>query len=268
MRYIVVALSIGLGFSNPSTCWADVDEVRSTLQTLLTGPDDNLLPIPPDLLSRMEADIGAATSDQVRSLLPLGRKCLQTRSVATRGSGVLLFTVVALRLDGSTFLGPYVDDFAALMNEPDVGLKNGAIHLLGRSNLPKALAILAAHLDDQRNSSQQIYMMAAPLLESRDAVNVKKVLDLVQRRPDLQLKSGIVRMLGLYGVRSEEALRLIGSGFGDQEADTRRASLDAVGRLPRGVRNRFTRELQLLATLDDVPAIRSTATQLLISSEP
>ena len=268
MRYIVAALSLGLGFLSPITCWADVDEIRSTFESLLTGPDENRLPIPPDLLSRMETDIGAATADQVRSLLPLGKKCLRSSNLAIRGSGVLLFTVVGLRLDGSTFLGPYVDDFAALIDESDVGLKNGAIHLLGRSNSPKALATLAARLNDQRNSSQQAYMMAAPLVESRDAINVKKALDLVQRRSDLQLKTDIVQLLGLYRVSSEEALRMIGSGLSDQAADSRRASLDAIGRMPREVRNRFTREIQRLATLDEVPEIRSIATQVLISSEP
>ena len=269
MRRLIGSLAIVFGYLCPNICRADVGEIRSVFEAILIAPpDDNRLPISPDLLSKMETDIRSATAEQVQSLLPLGEKCLQSTNVLVRGSGALLFTVVAIRRDGSKFLGPYIDDFAALVDDSDVGLKNGGIYFLGRANSPRALAILAAHLGDKSNSAEQAHIIAGPLVAFGDPEYLHRVLDLVQQRPDLNLKSGVIQMLGLNKITNQDTLQLIRSGLSDAEPDTRRVSLDTIDRLPKAVRVQFASELQRLTTLDEVPEIRSRALQVFSSDAP
>jgi HEAT repeat protein len=175
--------------------------------------------------------------------------------------------VTTFRPDSSTLLAPFVDVLSPLLNESEVGLRSAGIYVLGRSRSPQALSYLAAHLNDD-NSAEVATLIAAPLLESRDSDNIHKVLTVVQKRPEWGLKGGVIQMLGFYRITVAESLSLLRSGLNDANSDIRIASLNAVANMPKDTRSLFTAELQRLGNLDQVPEIRSRATQVLISSNP
>jgi hypothetical protein len=269
MRYLIGSLVIAFGYLCPTICRADVGEIHSAFEAFLTAPpDDNPPTISPAFLSQMQSDLAAATPEQIESLLPLAKKCLQSSKLTIRRSGLLLFLCASLRLDGAKLLSPYIDDFAALMNQSEVGLKNSGIYFLGASGSAKALEILAAHLNDNGNSAQQTLMISMRLVASSNSAHLHRVLNLVQQQPDLNLKNGVIEAIGLDRITGEEALQLIRSGLNDSDTDTRRVSLDALDRMPKPVRVQFAPELQRLTTLDEVPEIRSRALQVFSSDAP
>jgi HEAT repeat protein len=191
---------------------------------------------------------------------------LQTPGLRAQALGLALMMDVTLRFsDGPTLLAPYVDTVAPFLNRTEEGAKSPAIWILGKSGSPKALAYLADHLNDQNNSSDQALSMSAHLLESRDPVYAQKVLNLVEQRPDLKLKSDVINALGLYGVIIPEALNLIREGLQDSTGETRRVAIDAIGHLPKEVRKGFEPDLLQVMTIPNLdPTIRDRAQQVII----
>ena len=126
--------------------------------------------------------IRTASADEIQSLLPLGQKCPHSPRLTARGAGLILFLGVSLRLDSAKLLEGYVDDLAALLDDPDQGVRGGAIYILGATNpapSPKALAHLEAHLNDQISDDNTASTLAASLLKARGASVIPAVLTLL-----------------------------------------------------------------------------------------
>jgi hypothetical protein len=93
---------------------------------------------------------------------------------------------------------------------------------------------------------------------------VTSVLNLVRQRPELELGSGIIRVLGLTHNTTEEGLNYIRGGLRDKDPATRKVAVEAVGRMSNEYRTKFREELQrLLAQPDETEEIRARALEVL-----
>jgi hypothetical protein len=270
MQHKRLALAFCLILVGARYSHADVDNVRTLLQSILDQHNESLLPKIPDIAAQIADDIRTAGAEQVESLLPLAQRCLRSSSPTVRGHGLSLFFSVAFRSDSSALLKPYIDgDIAPLLDDPDRAFGRGAIYILGNTKpapLPNALRYLAAHLNDKKNSNLEAGMIAAALVAARpsDAGTVHSVLNLVRQRPDLNMKGNVIQMLGSYQIATQESLEFVREGLHDGDSSIRRISIDAIGRMPNEVRSSFTSELhRLIAMPDEAPEVRSRAEQVL-----
>jgi hypothetical protein len=246
-------------------CRADVSQIQILFQSIIAGQDETRLPSGEDLVGPVgENIIRTASADEIQSLLPLGQKCPHSPRLTARGAGLILFLGVSLRLDSAKLLEGYVDDLAALLDDPDQGVRGGAIYILGATNpapSPKALAHLEAHLNDQISDDDTASTLAASLLKARGASVIPAVLTLLEQRPGLL--TGVIQMLGLYRITTDEALKLIHAGFQDSRADSRRVSVDAVANLPMDAGKGFEQDLlRLMQNPDEEPRVSERARQV------
>jgi hypothetical protein len=262
-----IALCVCLGILSGTVRGAGVDDVRSFFQTILTEKDDNNLPKSPDIPDMIDGAVRNAPVTQVQSLLPLGVQCLQSAKFAVRAHGVLLFKMIALRPDSPMLIDPYIDVLTPLLTDPNVGIRYGAIYVLSRTKPPRVYEYITTHLLNSKDAAQYAGVLAIPMLESGDPDNVRNVLDLAEQRPDLAMKGVVIRTLGLLKNTSEQSLKMIHGGLNDANPGTRRTSVDALDHMPREIRTQFAPELQRLA-LDQDPAIRARATEVLTSAKP
>jgi len=145
-------------------------------------------------------------------------------------------------LDSAKLLDGYIDDLAALLDDPDEGLRKSTVGILGRISPkppPKALAYLEAHLNDKANDDITTGMIAGALLYSGNAAFIPEVLRFAEQRP--QLKATIIQSLGLNQIATDEALKFIHSAF--QDPTLYQVAVDAVGRMPRDARKGFAQDL-------------------------
>jgi HEAT repeat protein len=162
-------------------------------------------------------------------------------------------------------LEPYVDDLGLLLDDPDQGVRNAAISILGShpAASPKALVYLEAHLNDKANDDGAARAIAGALLQSGGRSAVSKVLALVEQRPLLQ--GEVIQMLGTLKITTEDALNLVHAGLKDSKSGIRRTAVDAVGNLPKEVRKGFEQDLlRLMANPDEDPKVRERAQAVLI----
>ena len=255
-----------LGFMSTVACGTDLDDARAVLRAALADRENNSTAGVPQINSKMDKLVQGATTEQMQSLLELGGECLQTPGLRAQILGLLLMSGVTLRFsDGPQLLAPYLDMLTPFLNRPEEEGKGLAAWILGRINSPKALAYLVDHLADQNSSRDLVVTISDPLLKSRDMVYVQKVLTLVEQRPELKLKSDVINALGLYGVTTPEALKLIRDGLQDSTGETRRIAIDAVERLPKEVRKGFEPDLLKVMTIPNLdPKIRDRAQQVII----
>jgi hypothetical protein len=248
-----------------NVCGADIAQVRTLFQTILSEHDESRLPSIEVVRAQLsEQAIRAASPEDVKSLLPLGQKSLRSALPFVRAVGMQLFLVVSLRLDSTALLDGYIDDLAPLLDDPDQGVRKLGMFVLGGTNpspSPKALALLESHLYDKGNDIDAASMLAATELKERGASAAPDVLALVGQRPEL--KTDVIQMFGLYRITVVPALNFIHSGFQDSRADTRRISVDAVGSLPKDVQKGFEQDLlRLIQNPDEDPAVADRARQV------
>jgi HEAT repeat protein len=178
---------------------------------------------------------------------------------------MVLFSIGMRPADGSKLLEPYVDDLGLLLDDPDQGVRNAAISILGShpAASPKALVYLEAHLNDKANDDGAARAIAGALLQSGGRSAVSKVLALVEQRPLLQ--GEVIQMLGTLKITTEDALNLVHAGLKDSKSGIRRTAVDAVGNLPKEVRKGFEQDLlRLMANPDEDPKVRERAQAVLI----
>ena len=163
-------------------------------------------------------------------------KTQQLGAISTPSPAVSHDRQAAKLLDG------YVDDLAALLNDPDGGLRNGTVFVLGNlfpTTPPKALTYFEAHLTDKANSDHAAAGMADALLRSANAACIAEVLRFAEQRP--QIKGSVIQRLGVNHITTDEALKFIHSAFLDPKL--RQAAIEAVGDLPGDVRKGFAQDL-------------------------
>jgi hypothetical protein len=119
-------------------------------------------------------------------------------------------------MDTAKLLNRSIDDLAALLDDPDQGLRNGAVYVLG-SLFPKppakVLAYFEAHLNDKANSDQAAGGMADALLISSNAAFVLEVLRFAEQRPEI--KGDVLQRLGINHITTDDALKFLHSAFQD-----------------------------------------------------
>jgi len=252
----VFAVSVG-------ACRADVWQIQKVYQSILSDQDESWTIGDVDGAVSDDA-IQGASEDEIRSLLPLGQKCLHSPKVLVRGAGLYLFLgIIVSRLDGPKLIEPYTTELAALLDDPDQGARRGASAILGlATNLsPQVLVLIDAHLHNSSNDAETARQLAIIELANRGASAVPAVLALVQERPELE--KDVIEMLGVDKITSDAALKFIHAGFNSQEAATRLGAVEAIGRMPADVRKGFEPDLlRLFQNPDEDPRITEKALQV------
>lgn len=255
MMGMKIKLMIVLALATAS-CLAEGDAIQQLFQRILSQPTSGALPAPEEFFAKVNENTVAALSvPEVNALLPLARQCLQSSRPEVRQDGLILLLAVGTRSDSAKLLEPYIDDLGALLSGPEgaISLRHGALYVLGSTKpniLPKALAHLNAHLEDDRNSNEETLTIAASLLEAspNDTATVHKTLSVVGRRADPGLTSGVIRQLGLSKSRNREALAFLGASLSHADAHVRESAVDAASRLDQDVRAEFAVPLARIAS--------------------
>src|ERR1700753_26049 len=147
----VFLLALGIGI-----CRADIGQLQTLYQSILSEPDQSRIPTGGDLAAQIPDEVvQAASEEEIQLLLPLGRKCLHSPMRSVQAAGLTLFASVALRVDSSRFIKDYIEDCALLLDSSDQGIKRGTIFVLQSgypTSSPGALKHLGAHLDDPHDS--------------------------------------------------------------------------------------------------------------------
>ncbi len=255
-----------------SLCWADANQIRQLFQSILSDPPDTSLPTSAKFHSALtEVSESALPAVEVGGLLPLAKQCLGSSNVEVRRAGMLLFLAVALRLDSSKLLEPYIEDLDTVASDPASPFRTGALAILALTTSkprvsPKAVATLAAHLDDSSFSSDEVATVIGSLLETSpsDPATVHRVLGVVEKRSDVALTDSVLRTLGLLRIQNAEAISFIGQGLNSGNPYTREAAVDAVSRLDRNIRTRFAAHLgRIAADHTERQHVRSQAAEAL-----
>ena len=266
------ALKVGLLLSVSFCSAADFKQIESLYQSVLSSNDDSALPSAKQLHSPdIEDGIKTLPPAEVEVLLPLAKQCWQSPRKHVREAGFSLLFVVSLRLDSTKLLEPYLDDLGGLLTSSDGGDRSAVIYVLGATNpapTQKALAYLSAHLDYPNNSSEELRMTAAGLLRPglSDIATIRHVLTAARQHSELKISADVIGILGLRRITTPDSLEFIRAGLSGSDQFVRQASIDAVGRLPKGIRNDFARDLLRIANdPSETNAIRSSAATILVS---
>ena len=263
MRYVKIGLLVCL----LALCvlGADLSRMQTLLLSIASG-DESLANLE-SFGSQAELDaLRAAPPEQIQPLLAPAQQCLHSPKRPIRAIGVSLFMGVVLArrgMDTAKLLDDYIDDVAALLDDPDEGLRNGTVFVLG-SLFPKppakVLAYFEAHLNDKANSDQAAGGMGDALLRSGNASFVPEVLRLAEQRP--RIKGNILQRLGINHITTDEALKFLHSAF--QDPTLYQDAVDAVGRLPRDARKGFAQDLaHVMEDPDTDPRVVESARQAL-----
>ncbi len=272
MTKMKIKLLIVLALAAP--CLAEGGSIQQLFQRILTQSSTGDLPAPEVFFAKVnENTVGALSVQEVNALLPLARQCLQSSRSEVRQDGLILLLAVGTRSDSAKLLEPYVDDLGVLLSgaEGAISLRHGALYVLGSTKphtLPKALAYLNAHLEDDRNSNEEALTIAASLLEAspNDTATVQKTLNVVGRRADPGLTSGVIRQLGLIKSRNSEALAFLGANLNHADAHVRESAVDAISRLDQDIRAQFAGPLARIAS--DPHESEHARTQARIALQP
>jgi hypothetical protein len=207
-----------------------------------------------------ETTVRALSVAEVTELLPLARQCIQSARPELREAGFSLFLAVDLRFDSAELLEPYIDDFGRLLDGTgsDTPLRRGVFFILGSMSpkLPsKAIAVLNAHLEDSRNSTQETITIAASLLEAlpADAPTLHKILLVVANRSDSDLTNTVIRTLGLTRSRLPEAMDYIAANLNQKDVYLRTSAVDAASRLDKDKKALFFSKLNQIASDPEEP---------------
>jgi len=246
-RLAIVAFSLGI-------CQADVYDIEALYRTILAAPNGAQVPVPMEIDQTVtEAAVRAAQPEQISGVLTLAAKCLDASDAAIRAAGMhLFFDVALLRPDNASLLSPYFERIAPFLSDPNIAMKQSAIGVLSAGfpkPAPQALVFLMAHLNDEQNSDAQFNMISGALLigSPSDAGVVQKVLAALQRRPDREILTGdMLVALGREKITTDEALQFIRSALSSEKDYIRLTAVEALGKMPRGVRDNFTGDLQRL----------------------
>jgi hypothetical protein len=250
-----------------------MNAIEVLYRAILSQQDASGIPTPTDLAGQVDGFVlRGASPEQIRALLPLAAACLESSIPVVRKDGMLLMSTVAVaRLDNASLLEPYFEKLAAFLTDTDAGMKGPAITALVYGYprpAPKALPYIAAHLNDDQNSGEQFRVMSGALLAGSpsDPATVRNVLAALQKRPDHEtLAGGMMGALGQQKITTAEALKFIRDGLNDKNALVRLAAVEAIGNMPKGVRDGFATDLQrLLANPDESPEVHARAAQVLI----
>ncbi len=250
---------------------ADGSAIAELFRSVLAQQDDSKLPKEQDVGLEFAGSVGNLTASEIETLLPFAERCLTSERRARQSYGVGFFSTVAVRMDGSQLLAPYIDEVARLLNDDREAFRSTAIFILGSSNpkpLPKGLAYLSAHLGDRIDTPEQFNLIAGYLLVATpDAATIHRVLAAARQRPDIELIRGhLIGLLSIAHARSDEGLAFIREGFANMNSGIRMAAIDAVSELPRDViRSGFATELErIVANPEEAPELRDRARQVLI----
>ncbi len=235
---------------------AQENSIRQLFQSVLAQSAGGDLPATEELFSKVnETTVGALSAAEVTGLLPLARQCIQSKRLEVRQDGMVLFISANFRPDSAKLLEPYVDDLGTLLDgaEGSNSPRHAAMYVLGsmKPDLPpKAIVLLNAHLEDSRSSAEETLTIAASLLKAAptDASTLHKVLLVVSHRSDPGLTNGVLRQLGLSKSRLPEALNFIAESLSQTDPHLRASAVDAVARLDRDERARFSTQLGNIAS--------------------
>jgi hypothetical protein len=204
---------------------AQENSIRQLFQSILAHSAGGDMPTTEELFSKVnETTVGALSVAEVTALLPLARQCIQSTRLEVRQDG-----------EGS--------------NSP----RHAALYVLGSMNPnlpPKAIAQLNAHLEDSRSSNEETLTIGASLLKAAptDASTLHKVLLVVSHCSDPVLTNGVLRQVGLSKSRLPEALTFISENLSQADPYLRASAVDAVARLDRDERARFSTQLASIAS--------------------
>jgi len=254
------------------SCWAGVTEIKQFFETALASND--VAPAQKEFFNTVnENTVLPLPAADISAILTLASRALHSPNPEVRSYGLLFFMAVALRLDSSALVEPYVDELGAIANGPSGGQQSprlGALFILGSTHpnvLPKAIPYLLKNLEAASSSPQETLSAAASLLEAfpKDPPIIGRVLGITSDRSDSGLTTGVVRQLGLMKTVEPQALKFIGSALDSPNPTVRFAAAEAVGKLDRDVRARFARQLGRIASdRDESEDLRRMASAALV----
>lgn len=150
-------------------CWGSVDTIRQLLYSLLNQPRNGSVVSAEKFFSQInENTVRSLSSTDVRQLLPLAKRCLQSPILDVRRDGLLLLMAINLRDDGSILLEPFSSNLELMVTDSADPLRHGVIYVLANitpdasSNIG---AFLTAHLEDKYNSMGDRLVIASSLVK-------------------------------------------------------------------------------------------------------
>ncbi|MDQ6676917.1 MAG: HEAT repeat domain-containing protein, partial [Acidobacteriota bacterium] len=266
MKLLQVSFLFLVAFSG--ICCAE-ERAHDTFLSLINQPDDSKLPNIADTVMGMYA--GNLTVEEVREALPLARQCLLSPRESLHAYGIDFMFTVAMRSDSSELLDPYLHDIPPLFRSADPAMKRAAFGLFAYLNpkpSPKAVSLLAPHLEDKTNTPENTETIAATLLRSSpDSGMIHFVLAAMSNKGDARLKRLVIEALGANQIQAEESLKVIHEGLTDASMNIRRTSVEAVSRMPKNVQDGFSADLhKLVGNPDENAETRSLALAVLTGS--
>jgi hypothetical protein len=202
-------------------------------------------------------ELPVASAEEIASLQPLITKYLEAPDSALRQAGLEVLFAISVRPDSAQLMSPYDALLIPYFESSDQRLKTFALMTLGKEYPHPSAGALAAfqiHLADGGNTRQQLIVIAGTLLSALPANDdvVRLVLKTLTLHPDYGAESEILQEFGLAHVRSEPALAFIHTAF--KNPALRPAAIQAVGNMPRDVRNQFVTDLQSAVADKDLDA--------------
>jgi hypothetical protein len=246
-------------------CSGQVDKLRDFYESLSSSSATDKAPDSARVDALVSQYSHKLTIEELHTIVPVVRKCLASENGSVRVDAVTLLISLSTRLDSAQAMEPYEDLLIALLDQEG---RKAAIYLLGSvypRPSPKALAAFYSHLNDERNTRDEFTMIAGSLLGAfpADPVVVHEVLAAARRHAKDRVDGDIIQSIGLNKIINEDALAYVRAGF--QNPLARIAVVQAIERMPKVVRDRFTSELRAVAQdPDEQPETRSTAEHILI----
>jgi hypothetical protein len=232
-------------------------KIREFYEGLLNLPSDAQVPSQKTLLSVVnETAVMSLSDDDVNSLLPLGRRALQSSRPDVRRDGLFLFGAISIRPNSSGLLKSYLADIELIASNSSDPLRMPALYTLGSTNpdpLPEAISYFSAHLADKANSPREIRIMTTFVIQSAGKDNnsglIHQTLVFLDSHPDaVPGRIGALEQLGLAKTRNTEALAFIGKSLDSDNQFVREASVEAVDRLDPDIRANYSDQLNRIAT--------------------
>jgi hypothetical protein len=249
-------------------CSGQIESLR-TLFEALAQPGASKIPDPVALGDTLTGQMPKVTVAELQTIVPAVLRCLESRNQAVRADASTFLYVLAGRLDSAQALEPYDSYLISVLDGKETGNRLAAIGLLGGSfprPSPRALAALAAHLNDEKNTGEEFKEIAAFLLVAfpADPAIIHAVLASTRARPPKDYAAeNAIKSIGLARITNDEALEFVRAGFHD--LSSRFSAVQAVSHMPKDVRDRFASELQAVAEdPDERPDVRSTAQHVLL----
>jgi len=247
MAFLSLCAMTGLLFFTPPDSAASTD-VGRTLKGLLTQ-DLKESPEMGGLADRLEV-LRTELPGEVREILPLVLSLLRSPNPNHQSIGSMALIAIALRPDSAELLGKSIPELISLLDAHDRTHSGTALGILALLNprppaslVPPLLTLLA----DSTASTDRLLALSRTLMRAapNDPAVVGAILSLLQWRP--RMRADIVQIMGAANSVDEGAIAFLGASLADPDTNVRLMAVQAIGRQPFDVIQRFWGQLGKIA---------------------